>query len=53
MNHPRAVEEIRQILLRQLGSPKAEKTSKKTRQQASQSSFVEGNLTTDFTDYTD
>ncbi len=32
MNHPRAVEEIRQILLRQLGSPKAEKATKKTRQ---------------------
>ena len=33
MNHPRAVEEMRQILLRQLGSPKAEKGTKKTRQQ--------------------
>ena len=32
MNHPRAVEEIRQILLRQLGSPKTQKATRKTRQ---------------------
>jgi pimeloyl-ACP methyl ester carboxylesterase len=32
MNHPRAVEEIRQILLRQLGSPKTQKATRETRQ---------------------
>ncbi len=32
MNHPRAVEEMRQILLRQLGSPRSKKTTRKTRQ---------------------
>jgi pimeloyl-ACP methyl ester carboxylesterase len=32
MNHPRAVEEMRQILLRQLGNPRSQKTARKIRQ---------------------